>query len=85
MRWVRFTCLQWQKVAPERVLSEDETLAVVKQTLLGLQYLHKHSVIHRDIKGSNLLINSKGVVKVADFGVSALGKVKVSKIVVLLV
>jgi serine/threonine protein kinase len=41
------------------------------QILRGLEYLHKSmKVIHRDIKPSNILINKKGQVKIADFGVS---------------
>jgi len=51
---------------------EERVLAnVTTQVLKGLVYLHKSlHLIHRDIKTSNLLLNTKGKVKIADFGVS---------------
>ncbi|KAE9611563.1 putative dual-specificity kinase TKL-Pl-4 family [Lupinus albus] len=36
----------------------------------GMNYLHQHNILHRDLKGANLLMDENGVVKVADFGVA---------------
>ena len=41
------------------------------QILLGLLYLKREKRVHRDVKPSNMLINSRGEVKVTDFGISA--------------
>lgn len=42
----------------------------MKQLLTGLHYCHINQVLHRDIKGSNLLIDNNGILKLADFGLA---------------
>ena len=41
-----------------------------RQILNGLHFLHKNQIVHRDIKGANILVDNTGVVKLADFGAS---------------
>jgi len=49
---------------------ERQVKCFVKQLLMGLHYCHKRNIMHRDIKGSNLLINNAGILKLGDFGLS---------------
>lgn len=42
----------------------------MQQLLSGLEHCHERGILHRDIKGSNLLIDRNGVLKIADFGLA---------------
>ncbi|KAF2199350.1 protein kinase byr2 [Delitschia confertaspora ATCC 74209] len=51
-------------------LGESLIQSFVRQILQGLSYLHSREIIHRDIKGANILVDNKGAVKISDFGIS---------------
>ena len=54
----------------EGKLSVEQSAKVIQQTALGLSTAHDRGVIHRDIKPGNLMINTRGAVKIADFGIA---------------
>jgi len=51
-------------------LSEPLIKNFVRQIVSGLHYLHSHGVVHRDLKGANILSDGEGNIKLADFGAS---------------
>jgi serine/threonine protein kinase len=60
------------QASPNNCLEEKYVVVIVREVLVGLNYLHKSNVIHRDIKAANVLVTASGKVIICDFGVSAL-------------
>jgi len=65
------SCLNLMKYAYPDGFEELVIATILKQTLQGLDYLHKNKLIHRDVKAGNLLIDEDGLVRLGDFGVSS--------------
>nr|XP_043639454.1 probable serine/threonine-protein kinase At1g54610 [Erigeron canadensis] len=55
---------------PDERLNEPQVKFYMHQLLSGLQHCHERGILHRDIKGSNLLIDKSGNLKIADFGLA---------------
>lgn len=53
-----------------RRLSEEHIAYILKETANALVELHKHHFVHRDVRGSNILLTADGDVKLCDFGLT---------------
>ncbi|KAL6012250.1 hypothetical protein ACLOJK_002728 [Asimina triloba] len=65
------SCLHIMKAAYTDGFEEVIIATVLREVLKGLEYLHQQGHIHRDVKAGNILVDSRGAVKLGDFGVSA--------------
>ncbi|KAK0579462.1 hypothetical protein LWI29_026662 [Acer saccharum] len=62
----------FDKIASKGRLKEDEARLYFQQLINAVDYCHSRGVYHRDLKPENLLLDANGVLKVSDFGLSAL-------------
>ncbi|XP_008804581.2 probable serine/threonine-protein kinase At1g54610 isoform X2 [Phoenix dactylifera] len=58
--------------SPGIKFTEPQVKCYMHQLLSGLEHCHNSGVLHRDIKGSNLLIDNGGILKIADFGLATI-------------
>ena len=57
---------------PDHQYAAPHVKCLLRQMLSGADYLHRRGILHRDIKGSNILISRRGLLKLADFGLARL-------------
>lgn len=62
--------------------SQPMVAAVTYQILIGLEHLHNHRILHRDIKSENILVHSDGRIKLCDFGLASMGDQSLHKTMV---
>ena len=62
---------QFRKAKPDRKVSVEEAIKICRQIADALDYAHKQSILHRDIKPGNVHITASGNVKLLDFGLAS--------------
>ncbi|MFI5349131.1 MAG: serine/threonine-protein kinase, partial [Elusimicrobiota bacterium] len=74
---VPYIVLQWvegegldARVRRQGVLPPEEALAIMRETVLALRAAHAAGLVHCDVKPANILVDRKGAVKLADFGIA---------------
>ncbi|KIJ59380.1 hypothetical protein HYDPIDRAFT_118600 [Hydnomerulius pinastri MD-312] len=66
----------FDKIAPDVGTGEEVAHLYFKQLLDGMDFIHGQGVCHRDLKPENLLLDAAGTLKISDFGLSAVYKLK---------
>ncbi len=69
-----FNIFYWPILKFKKQLTEDEARAMFQQLISAIEHCHRHKIVHRDLKPENVLMDAKGNVKIADFGLSNLMK-----------
>eukprot|EP00128_Syssomonas_multiformis_P012329 Colp12_sorted_trinity150504_noHs@29476 len=70
MEYVPQTLRDYINSKPTKVLRESRTRGIFQQIVAGVEHMHRHRVVHRDLKPDNILIDKKKNVKIIDFGFS---------------
>ncbi len=69
MEYINGITLQ-QYIDAKKVLPTTDAIAIMEQTLKGIQHAHERGVVHRDLKPQNIMLLEDGTVKVTDFGIA---------------
>ncbi|KAJ7560030.1 hypothetical protein O6H91_04G111200 [Diphasiastrum complanatum] len=64
----------FDKIATQGRLKEEEARKYFQQLINGVDFCHSRGVYHRDLKPENLLLDANGILKISDFGMSALSQ-----------
>ncbi|EPQ51677.1 Pkinase-domain-containing protein [Gloeophyllum trabeum ATCC 11539] len=66
----------FDKIVPDMGIGEDVAHVYFTQLVSGMEYIHSQGVCHRDLKPENLLLDAAGALKITDFGLSSVYKLK---------